>query len=112
MLGWGLGAETQAPGVSPGERTGYGVMGKEQCTTGLRGNAMAERTQEKVRTRRRGKSPLLGRGEEEGQATKGNSLLRSVHMPMGIEGGRLLLVLGRLGTSCAGYCWPGTYCVG
>ena len=35
---------------------------------------MAEGTREKVQTRRRGKAPLLGRGEEEGQAATENSL--------------------------------------
>ena len=30
--------------------------------------------------------PLLGRGEKEGQATIGNSLLWSVHKPVGLEG--------------------------
>ena len=48
---------------------------------------MAEGTQEKVQTHRRGKVPLLGRGEEEGQATIGNSLHRSMRMPTGLEGG-------------------------
>ena len=60
------------------------------------GNAMAERIQENVQTHRRGKAPLLGKGEEEGQATTGNSLLRRMRMPMGLEGGvalwRLLTV--------------------
>ena len=32
-------------------------------------SATAEKTQEKVQTCRRGKAPLLGRGEEEGKAT-------------------------------------------
>ena len=47
---------------------------------------MAEGTQEKVWTCRRGKAPLLGRGEEEGWATIGNSLHLSVHMPRGLRG--------------------------
>ena len=51
------------------------------------GNTMAEGTWEKVRTRRRGKEPLLGREEEEGQAAIGNSLLQSKCMPAGLEGG-------------------------
>ena len=49
-------------------------------------NAIAEGTQEKVWTHRRGKVPLLGRGEEEGPAAIGNSLGQSVHMPTGLEG--------------------------
>ena len=40
---------------------------------------MAEGTQEKVHTHRRGKSPLLGRGEKEGQATIENALGPSGH---------------------------------
>ena len=44
------------------------------------GNAMAEGTWEKVRTHRRGKVSLLGRGEEKGWTTIGNSLHRSVRM--------------------------------
>ena len=40
--------------------------------------AMAEGTPEKVWTHRRGKAPLLGRGQEEGQTTIGNSLHPSV----------------------------------
>ena len=51
------------------------------------GNATAEGTWEKVWTRRRGKAPLLWRGEEEEQAAIGNSLLWSVCMPVGLEGG-------------------------
>ena len=47
---------------------------------------MEEGTQKKVQTYRRGKAPLLGRGEEEQWATKGNSLLWSMHMPTGLEG--------------------------
>ena len=35
----------------------------------VEGNATAEGTREKVQTCRRGKAPLLGRGEEEGGAT-------------------------------------------
>ena len=50
------------------------------------GNAMSEGTWENVQTRRRGKVPLLGRGEEEGRAAIGNSLGWSVHMPTGLEG--------------------------
>ena len=38
---------------------------------------MAEGTLEKVWTHRRGKVPLLGRGEEEQQATIGNSMLQT-----------------------------------
>ena len=37
-------------------------------------------------THRRGKVPLLGRGEEEGAATIGNSLHQSMCMPVGLEG--------------------------
>ena len=48
---------------------------------------MAEGTQEKVRTHRRGKASLSGRVEEEGRATIGNSLFQSVHIPTGLEGG-------------------------
>ena len=40
---------------------------------------MAEGTQEKVRTCRKGKVTLLGSGEEEGQATRENSLGPGVH---------------------------------
>ena len=46
---------------------------------------MEERTQEKIQTCRRGKVPLLGRGEEEGWTTIGNSLHWSVRMPMGSQ---------------------------
>ena len=49
-------------------------------------NATAEGTQEKFWTRRRGKVPLLGGGEEEGWATIGNSLLRSMHVPLSLVG--------------------------
>ena len=81
----------------------------------------------KVQAHRRSKGPLLGRGEEEGRTAIGNSLHLSMHMPEGSQkagqlwhrlgvGGRwqksLLLILGRLGTSCAGYRWPCTSCVG
>lgn len=51
------------------------------------GNTTAERTREKVQTSRRGKAPLLGRGEEEGQAAVGNALHWSMRMPAGLEGG-------------------------
>ena len=56
------------------------------------GNAMAERTLEKVQTHRRGKVPLLGRGLEEGWATIGNSLCWSMHKLKltGLEGGAAL----------------------
>ena len=47
------------------------------------GNNTAEGTQEKVWADRRGKAPLLGRGEEEEQPTIGNSLSWSVCMPAG-----------------------------
>ena len=50
------------------------------------GNTMEEGSQEKVWTCRRGKAPLLGRGEEKGRATIGDSLLWSMGMPMGLEG--------------------------
>ena len=71
---------------------------------------MAEGTQEKVQTHRRGKVPWLGRGEEEGQAAIGNSLCWSTCLPTGLEVGvalqrlwvvrSLLLIYGREGT-CA-----------
>ena len=48
------------------------------------GNTTAEGTQEKVQTCRRGKTPQLDRGEEEGQATIGNSLSWNLHMPVGL----------------------------
>ena len=51
------------------------------------GNAMAEGTQKKVWTHRKGKAPLLGRGEEEGWAAMENSLSQSMLMAMGLEGG-------------------------
>ena len=51
------------------------------------GNAIAQGTWEKVWTHRRGKAPLLGRGEEEGQAVIGNSLCWSMHMPVCLDGG-------------------------
>ena len=51
---------------------------------------MAEGTREKVWTHRRGREPLLGRGEEEGPAAVGNALLQSVRMPKGLEGGAAL----------------------
>lgn len=78
--GWALGAETWALEVSPWELAG--VRGeetasatREQCAMDresgtLRageGKARAQGTREKVRTRRRDKRPLLGRGEEEGK---------------------------------------------
>ena len=43
------------------------------------GNAMSEGTWENGQTRRRGKVPLLGRGEEEGRAAIGNSLCWSTY---------------------------------
>ena len=52
---------------------------------------MTEGTQEKDQTGRRGKAPLLRRGEEERQATIGNSLLLSVCMSVGLV--RMLLLL-------------------
>ena len=51
---------------------------------------MAEGTWEKVWSLKRGKVPLLGRGEEEGWAPIGNSLHRSVCRPAGLEGGAAL----------------------
>ena len=48
---------------------------------------MTEGPRDKVQTHRIGKSPLLGRGEEEGQATIGNSLCWSMHMPVCLDGG-------------------------
>ena len=47
---------------------------------------MAEGTWGKVQTCRRGRAPLLQRGEEESQTITGNSLLWSMRMPMGLEG--------------------------
>ena len=65
---------------------------------------MAQGTWEKVWTHRRGKAPLLGRGEEEGWAAIGNSLHQSVHKPMILLGGVALVqamgdekLLARLG---------------
>ena len=46
---------------------------------------MAEGTPEKVQTCRRGKAPFLGWGEEEEWAAIGNSLNRSMLMPVGLE---------------------------
>ena len=45
--------------------------------------------------------PLLGRGEEEGHATIGNSLLQSLCMPVGLEGEEALLG-GKKPLSCLG----------
>ena len=53
------------------------------------GNAMAEGTQAKVRTCRRGKEPVLGR-EEEGWTAIGNFLHQSLCMPSGSQGARQL----------------------
>ena len=74
------------------------------------GNTMTEGPRDKVQTHRIGKSPLLGRGEEEGQAAIGNSLCWSTCLPTGLEVGvalqrlwvvrSLLLIYGREGT-CA-----------
>ena len=47
---------------------------------------MAEGTPEKVQTCRRGKVPLLGRGEWEGWAAIDNSLPWMVLIPTGLEG--------------------------
>ena len=51
---------------------------------------MAEGTWEKVQTCRRGKEPLLERGEGKGQTTIRNSLCWRVCMPTGLEGGLAL----------------------
>ena len=67
---------------------------REQCTMGrgsgmLRAGewkAMAEGTWEKIWTCRRGKVPLVGRGEEEGQAPIGNSLGPSMCVPASSQG--------------------------
>ena len=61
------------------------------------GNTTAELTREKVRIHRRGRAPLLGRGEKEGWTAIGNSLHWSVCVPadsqrVGRLGHRLLLV--------------------
>ena len=50
------------------------------------GRTMAEGAWEKVQAHRRGRAPLLGRGEEEGWVAIGNSQLWSVHMPVDLEG--------------------------
>ena len=64
MLGWELGAETQAPEVSPGEKTGVGCVETAWWGIGTpqaeEWNATAEGTREKVWACRRGKGPLLG----------------------------------------------------
>ena len=96
MLGWELGAETQAPEVSSGEKTGVGCVetawwgsGKPQAEEW---NATAEGTREKVWACRRGKAPLLGRARGGGVDAIGNSLRwsMSMHMPMGSQrAGRL-----------------------
>ena len=51
------------------------------------GNVMAEGTQEKVWTSRRGKASLLGRTRKGGADAIRNSLHQSMCMPMGLEGG-------------------------
>ena len=51
-----------------------------------KGNTTTEETRERVLTCRRGKVPLLGRGEEDTGTTIGNSLRWSVHMLKGLEG--------------------------
>ena len=50
------------------------------------GNTTVEGTRGKVQTHRRGKVPLLGGQEEEGQTAIGNSLCQSVHMPVALRG--------------------------
>ena len=52
-----------------------------------KGMPPAEGTLEKVQTCRRGKAPLLGRGEEEELAALRNSMHQSICMPAGLEGG-------------------------
>ena len=47
---------------------------------------MAEGTPEKVQTRRRGKVPLLGRGEQEGRVNIEDSLPWLMLIPTGLEG--------------------------
>ena len=80
MLRWGLGAETQAPrGQSQGGNWGWHEGLRSSASRAKEGNTTAEGTWEKVWTCRRGKSPLLGRGEKEGWAAIGNSLHWSVH---------------------------------
>ena len=79
------------------------------------GNAMEERTQEKIQTCRRGKVPLLGRGEEEGWTTIGNSLCQAC-TAQGFPEGRVALAqaghgknlpasLGGTPSSGAGCAW-------
>ena len=90
MLRWGLGAETQAPrGQSQGGNWGWHEGLRSSASRAKEGNTTAEGTWEKVWTCRRGKAPLLGRGEKEGRSAIGNSLHRSVHMPTYLEGGWL-----------------------
>ena len=61
-LGWGLGAETQAPEVSPGETTGGGGVGATgRCATGGEWNTTAEGTPEEGQPCRRHTVPPLGR---------------------------------------------------
>ena len=48
---------------------------------------MAEGMWEKAWIHRRGKAPLLGKGEEKGWSAIGDSLRQSVRMPTGFEGG-------------------------
>jgi len=72
MLGRRLGAETQAPEVSPGERAGVAVWGQPEglrCAVPRAGewDATPEGTREEVWAHRRGKAPLMGRGEEKGR---------------------------------------------
>ena len=82
---------------------------------------MAEGTWETVQSHRRGKVPLLGRGEGEGQTTIGNSLCQSMHAcrlrglggsAEAMSGEKPLAHLGESRHLCTGYQWPGTYCVG
>ena len=73
----------------PGRGLGFAVWRQPkglQCSAPQvgEGNTTAEGTWEKVQTRKRGKAPLLGRGEEEEWTAIGNSLLLSVHMPSGL----------------------------
>ena len=66
----------------PEELRSSELQAGERYAKGWGGNT-AEVNQEKVWTHRRGKGPLLGRGEEEGRTTIENSLHLSECMPTG-----------------------------
>ena len=70
---------------------------------------MAGGTQEKVWTCRRGKSPLLGRGEEEGQTAIENTLGPSVHAcPLDCR--ELSIPFWHLRPTCADLALPAPLC--